>query len=361
MLASTTLQSITTIEKNLTRGKKVWEAYEETYFECVKSEFQLLDSVMKLCKDGRIKDCFVLLRSGFEMSLYFRLMTDGEIYQFDRIWNIVPLPSNSNPTARDQTYQMWMKNWKSGSELYRDVLRITKVGNESIMTTYQLRGLYDSKDVEKKGTVIPWYLAVVGEYDADIRFLSTLPSISAGDPFPEITSKRKIVQDLYHKRYFTFESIVRNLLLNELVTEQQAEIIRIHYNYLSSFVHPSNRSIKPMLGDSYFAKTAPLFSPWLVLLYICRISLTLLRSIILRFKRTNAQAETEVHDKIIKRLENATLYFWYIDNDPTEADLRFSNSQKLARPELNSNNTTVIYNSDPLERLQWLGNELLPH
>ncbi len=359
-LAKVALGSVDTIQSDLTFNRGSWEAYEDAYFFVIESEFRTLGAVIALNSANQFKECMILLRSAFERSLYFWLMLEGEEYKWDPIWNITPNPGNTNPAARDSTLQMWKKNWKEGKTLYKDVVGIDPVGDDSIRVTFLLRGLYDEKDIEKKGTVIPWYLAVVDEYNPDIKFLSELPSISVGDMFPEVTSQHKKIQDSLYNRYFYFPRIVENLLLNKLITKPQDEYILVHYSYLSSFVHPSRRSLKPMVGESYLANKSSDYVRWLILLYVCRVMIVLLRAILTRFKRTNPKALVTRYEQVIQNLEKETLYFWFIDNSPTQEDIESSDQKKawLEDPE-RKNDPTVIYEPDPLKRLETLGYALL--
>lgn len=255
--------------------------------------------------------------------------------------------------------QLWKSNWKAGEELYKNVKAISQVGEDSIRIESLLEGVYDENDKENKGQYIPRYLAVLDEYDPDVKFLSTLPSIPIRNITPERTATEKKGQDTLYRLYFRFDSILENLKLNELVTKNQADQVRIHYNYLSSFVHPSKRSIKPMFGETYLHDFDSNYCNWLVLLYVNRILVGLFRNLLLRFTKENPNARVSKLNEIMHTIDIETKYFWFIDTDPSKEDIERSERMKQRLGVQADEDRTIVYFPDPLQRLESRGISVL--
>lgn len=328
-------------------------------FRIVSSEVNTLDSILSLARFGKFKDCMILLRSIFENMLYFRLMAEGKTYRLWRMYPIIPNPGNTNPAARDSTLAKWQTEWKQGKHNDKEIISIDPVGQDRIQVVHEHEGLYETKDTEKKGPILPWYWVVMDDYSPDVKFLSDLPSIKAGDLYPDITAQHKLEQDQLYHHYIYIEAIVKNLLLNELVTETQTEYIFVHYNYLSSFLHPSKRAFS---SSSYFQQHQNSdgdYVTWQILLYVCQIQLSFFRSIVNKVKRDDSKANTKKYEDYISKIDSATSYFWFIDNGPTQQDIDESNQKKIWVDEKRKGDPTVVYYVDPIERLIKFGSVFL--
>lgn len=329
---------------------------EDLYFKSIDSEFNSLDTIVMLLDSKLFKECMILLRHTFEMMLYYRLMALGKIYRMTRIFPIIPDSGNTNPKARDDTFVKWMKEWKDDANNEKEVIDISKEGNDKIRVTYQHEGLYDAKDKSETGIILPWYLWVLKDYNPEMKFLSKLPSVKAADIYPDITSKLKREQDAIYHHYIYIDSIRKNLILNNLITERQSEYLLVHYNYLSSFLHPSERGFNP---NTYFSKyygTYGDYVTWQILLYICRMQAIFLESVLDKFRKDNPNAMTTKYNEFIARAKEDTKYFWFIDNDPTEQDVNESDKSKMWLKERKRKiDPIVIYYLDPIERLGKFG------
>ncbi len=355
-IAKDGLKIIDSLKEDMCYNAGAGFVYEDLYFKSINSKFNSLGIILTLLDSKMFKESMILLRHTFEMMLYYRLMALGKIYRVTRPHFIIPNGGNTNPKARDDTFASWMSEWKSGKHDDKEVVEINKVKENRIDITYQHEGLYDSKDKSKTGIVLPWYLWVLKDYDPETKFLSELPSVKAGDIFPDITAKLKSKQDSIYHHYIYIDSIRKNLILNGLITERQADYILVHYNYLSSFLHPSERGFDP---QAYFYKYQGGYGDyvtWQILLYVCRIQLIFLDSVLSKFRVDNKNARTKDYDAFIAKANGATKYFWFVDNEPTKEDVQESDTaKKWLKEESRRKDTTVIYYLDPIERLSKFG------
>jgi len=76
----------------------------------------------------------------------------------------------------------------------------------------------------------------------------------------------------------------------------------------------------------------------------------------IKFQLDNPKARIDRYLKHISAIEDATSYFWFIDNGPTDQDQLESDQTKQLMTELaRKNDPILIYYSDPLERLRKFG------
>lgn len=139
-------------------------------------------TIIRELKAARYKDCFVLLRSLFEYHFFFVLMVNGKKYRATEEYHIVPKSSSSVKEARDKTFDKWQFQKTSG-KLDPKIKAINKGQKDDVIfVTVETEGLYEQKDVEKKGPVIPMYYFVFDQYDPDIKFLSELSTLPKHGP-----------------------------------------------------------------------------------------------------------------------------------------------------------------------------------
>lgn len=87
------------------------------------------------------------------------------------------------------------------------------------------------------------------EYNPELKFLSDLPTIPIAYCMPaDITQKLKRKHEEIYHNDFRFDSITKNLRENGLITDEQRDRIIVHYNFLSSFTHPT-RNMIDSFGD----------------------------------------------------------------------------------------------------------------
>ena len=302
-----------------------------------------------------------MLRHIFETYLYFWLMIEGELYRYTRIFHIIPKPGSVVEEARDTTLERWRKERKAGYSQYKDVVSIDKgEEDDAIIVTYQWKGVFRSEDKEESGPLVPYYVFAFQRYEPETRFLANLPSIRQehAPRYREILRKRYKAQKILYHRYFYFESIIRNLKLNSLISDEQADRIAVHYNFFSSFLHPSKRIIRTKPGKLAFSLSphqSEVLSE-LVLLYLCRLQFLYLSTIISHFKKHYPKGKYVKYERQTELLNELSNELWFFDNEPSEYDVEASKMRKwwLRRSNRKVDEERVLYYTDPIERLRQL-------
>ena len=355
-LAIKGFELIKNISEDSTYGLKVQYEYYNYLFDVIESEFDSLESVYKLVQENKFKDCFRILRSIVEVTLFFWLMVHGKKYRIQRNWIITP-KNKTNPEARDDTLQRWREGQKKDEPEFENIISMESVGNEIIRTVYEYEGMYEEKDKKQTGEWIPFYWQALEQYDSYTKFNSNLASIKTGNTLNEDKTKENILtQSLLYTKYIRIEAIIKNLLLNGLITKLQEDYVRIHYNFLSNFVHPTKEAFQFKKSNTmgFLASNIPAeITKEQILLYICRIQYHLLKILLERINDYNPKARIQSYREFMNDLNQKTNHFWFIDNEPSKYDVMFSEQKKkmaerFAGKEIDE---VVMYYENPLERL----------
>lgn len=340
------------VSKSVSNG---WTSSWTTYLQMFYSQFDSIRTIIQDVKTAKYKDCFILLRSILEHYFFLVLMIKGTKYRATYEYHIEPQTSPSAREARDKTFDKWESDRKSG-KLDPKFKAINKGHKDDIIhVTIETEGLYEQKDKEKKGDVVPMYYFAFDEYDPDVRFLaelSTLPKVGPG--FQKAVEHQK---HLYNQ-YMYIEKMANNLLLNNLLTEEQAERFKVHYNFLSSFSHPTRRGLLGGITSAIYGEDTSYrrnqIHEELVFDYLAHFEAMTIRLLAQHFT-DRLSADLSSYLDQAKRLEDNAKDFWFIYNEPTEFDVKRSETdkvymrmQKLPVPD------TVLYYADPLERMEKL-------
>jgi hypothetical protein len=362
------LDKLSLVRKTLEMSKNIKSDFfseaESTFYtdilmlDILLSELDCMDSICALMEREKFADCFILLRHVFETFLYFWLMVEGQIYKFTRVFYVTPNPGSTASAARDRTYDKWKIEWKSGLSQYRDVSEIAKGKEDNVIRiTYRWKGVFSSKDPKDAERIVPWYVFAFQDYDPNTRFLSDLPSLSRL-PYPsyrEIMKRRQMEQKMLYHSYFYIDSIVKNLLLNGLVSDEQVDRIKVHYNFFSNFVHPNKRIIRTRtsgFGFSFPSNETQILSE-LVLLYLCKLQQLYLSRIVSHFRKQYPKGKYAEFESQAASLGTSSSELWFFDNQPTEYDVYTSDARKwwLKSGGETVDEKLVFYYTDPIERL----------
>ena len=360
-LAQEGFEIIENINRDVTAALKIPNMYYDSICDMMLNNFESLNTVSVLVKHKKFKDCFTLLRPVFESMLYFWLVVDGKKYRSYTSYFIRPDDNESSKDARDETYDLWYKKWKEKDPHYKDVVTMdksTKKDDEIVVVSEHI-GLYNSKDNESINDLIPWYFFILtNQYNQFVKFNSDLPSIKIGDTVPnDYRDKDRNTQNTLYNNYISISAIWKNLQLNELITKVQEEHIRIHYNYLSSYVHTTKEFFQFTKGASLLQKSdvSESIVTEQIWLYICRIQCIFLRILVERITKNNPNASMTRYTDLIQRMDAATSHFWFFDNESTPYDIERSNIRKdttnLVRKKRNNIDDTIVYYQDPVQRL----------
>jgi len=342
-------------------GLEVQDEYYDYLFDVIQSEFESLESVYVLVQENKFKDCFRILRPVFEMTLFFWLMVLGKKYRIQHNWIITP-KKKTNPDARNDTLQRWKEEQKNGKSEFENIISMEAVGNDIIRTVYEYEGMYEEKDKKQTGEWIPFYWQALEQYDSYTKFNSNLPSIKTGNTSNEEKTKENVLtHSLLYTKYIRIEAIIKNLHLNKLITEIQEDYVRIHYNFLSNFVHPTKEAFQFKKSNTlgFYSSDVPAeIVQEQILLYICRIQFHLLKILLERIDTYNPKAKIQNYKEFMHILDQETDYFWFMDNNPSKYDIVVSEQRKKMAERFTGKeiDEVVMYYENPLQRLHNLKN-----
>ncbi len=343
---------IETVDSDLTFGVKVGNEYHYDLFDVLKTEFKSFESVKTLGRCQRYKDSFNILRSVLEMLLYFWLMVEAKKYQDPRIYTAQSSDDKSSNEIRDIIVSRWKKKKNEGDSKYTHIEEIkkSKTHDDQFEVIYNFEGLHDDKD----GYHIPYYYFFLKDLFDSSRILAELASVDSGVGNPEIVDKTTRIQKKYYRLNMKFDSLLENLIRNELITKSQSEYIRVHYNFLSQYTHPSKNRFESFIqgvhGHSYSEYSDEVYYE-LILLYVCRFQLNFFKIIVNKFKKENPNAKTKEFFELMEKLNSATEDLWFFDGKPSEFDKLLSRGIQFRKNRKVESEWPIFYYDDPLWRL----------
>jgi hypothetical protein len=265
---------------------------------------------------------------------------------------------------------------KFEQELARKALPdLVKVNYESKKTVILIRKGLPVVDEQGNdtGVIIPYYYRAWHLYEPEKHHLKD-PEVQK-ELLPEwavFKSRRAMLSDVPHSelytKFFTFESMIKNLRINGVLNRKTAVRAIVHYNFLSNFTHSTSDSVKlSQPWHNFRTVNADIaynhYKSELALLYICHLLAMHLELALFYFQRWRSLQINETrkfYRALCKRVNQEFGYFWFIFNDPHELDKyeqanRKSSAQKgiIYRPE-DIKCRDIGYNPDPLERLKRL-------
>ena len=287
------------------------------YIEWANHQIKSLFDSLFLLKSNSYKSSFVLIRSVFESYFVLHLAMNGLKFNFE-----FPVRDGHNPMT---IYHQWKEDFESNKE-EKQKEGIWEIHNPQ--NKRKIKVTYIGRKTEN-GSVIPNYYFLFKEYN------SIIANVGLEEEYFESEELSNVREELVRKHkglknLFSFGNGIReNLLLNDLITEKDFERIKIHYNFLSNWTHPSYQSIKYINGNSLNTNNGYLdineynFDLTRIsYLYIGNILILFLKSLLTFFERQieegkiNEITNKEEIKEIISNFENNTNYFWFIFNEP---------------------------------------------
>ena len=356
-LLSETLDLMKVFYGRAAMGVASWNASWTTFIDIAYAQFDTMRSIIELVRLSRYRECFVLLRTVLEHYAILLLMIKGKKWKETRTYRIDPSSIPSGLTlkeARDKKCEEWRRERDTGNPNYRTVKNVTPGhADNQINVTHVFEGLYESKDVERKGETVSIYYFVLDEYDPNINFLSSLPTVYV--PGGQVGSVVKLHKRLYSQFLF-IERVVKNLGLNDLLSEEQEDRFRVHYNFLSSYAHPTKNQ---PVGHSFLnysmsaAERQDSILEELVLMYVGRMQSLLLQLLLDHFRKVNPNSELRVFEEQVTRLDESTRDLWFVFDQPTLFDIAESDMKKRwMRTVGQKAPNTVVYYENPADRLR---------
>jgi len=323
------------------------------------SELDSLVTILTLLESRAYKESLILTRTVFEKFLYFWLMISGKKYRHNMTHRIIPKESPSEKEARNRTLEKWQELKKCDSPAFASVLNMQPgKKDDEILVTYEYTGLMHAGDKLALTPPIPYYNFILYEYDHEVGHLGDLPSMMEGDMFPDILRKESKNHKQIYNQFFYFDNVIRNLKINDLITEIERERILVHYNFLSGFVHPGKYSLEVWNSFSSKLISTPTIEEHiiqkLIFLYVSKLMHLFFKTMIGHYNGKNPHFDGDKYKSSIQDLEKYSEELWFFDNEPTEYDVKASEKRKQAVQTFTGKQGTVdmLYYKNPLTRLE---------
>ena len=259
-----------------------------------------LESVIQLAASDRYASAFALLRTALEHSCVDELLLLADRYR-DEV-----KADDASCTALEAEYQAGA-SWASNVVVFQR----TKRGVALIRVGHDVK----NDDGEVVEQLSPYY-PVVNDHDAILGPPDAQADLAEAFSDPDqLRAWARQNRGLYD-RYLRWSAIVDNLVLNGRLSDSDAIRIQVHYRYLSAFTHATGtgyKAINRQRGHPGFGRRADHLLGELVLLYVCAVALTELRSFqefVDRRPRLRIENRDEL-DALVRGAESTTAYFWF--------------------------------------------------
>lgn len=268
------------------------------------SELDTLISILNLLEERHYKESLIILRSSFEKFLFYWLMFEGKIYRFSKIIRIIPKTSKTSIEARDNTLSFYKKEKKNGNLSFKDVIDMRSIEQDKITLTYQWEGLYERNDKDRKGRIIPFYNYILEKYEPEMAHLSNIDTIEEGVISKSVIDSQKALHKLYYHRYFYIDNIYNNLIINNLIDKETKDKIKVHYNFLSGYIHPTKYNIKIWKDINYHWGYNNEDQPYedLILLYVAKLMYLYIKIYVKNYKDSKDIKRFNKYEHIINEL-----------------------------------------------------------
>jgi len=289
-------------------------------------------------------------------------MFEGKKYRHPMTFNILRESSKTDREARDSTLAKWKKLWSEGAGQFRQVISIDSGKKDSVIkVVYVFEGYQLIRNGTPTDEIVPIYNSILEEYKPDVAHLGNLNSMTGG---PLVSPNSQVIdlqKTLYHN-FFYIESIFRNLRLNELIDSEQLNRIRVHYNFLSSYVHVAMANLaiwKDVTEYSNQKSYDDEIYDKLIFLYVAKLFHLYLKVYVNGYQHENSNsAVLAKYEENIENLECLSKDLWFFDNEPSEYDIRNSEYLKqISKVMGKASPADLVYYDNPLERMKALLNQ----
>jgi hypothetical protein len=306
-------------------------------------------SVRDLIFDGKYVDAFRIVRCIFENHLLNLLMMKGEFYQ--RTLKVIPKTKTHQEVCEEAILKL-EEDHKKG--VGKNIISVVPTKDfKHLIVTY--RGLTDSQGNDD---LIPYYYFAFQEYDSERHIVEKIPEINEKSFYPEINKKwQKHHEEL--SKYLSFSGMKKALILNKIYTEKEWVRISVHYQFLSTFIHPNKKSMGIIEGNvinSYVNSPEEIYNydhylSELALLYVA-FHLRYFLEEIIDYLSKNFEVDEEFKKSLFEEFEDFN-YFWFLKEGPHAYDeheyLTIKNHAKQTRNAVLDDE--IPYYKNPLQRL----------
>jgi len=175
--------------------------------------------------------------------------------------------------------------------------------NDKIILIYQSEGLYEKNDKTKNGRLIPYYNYIFREYRPEMGHSSEIDTIEEGIISKDILDSKKTLHKKYYHMYFHIDNIFKNLMLNNLIDKEAKEKLKVHYNFLSGYIHPTkyNLEIWEDTNSSIMDNKDELYND-LISLYITKLMYLYIKIYIRNYKDSKEKERIKHYECLINEL-----------------------------------------------------------
>lgn len=361
------LALISELDKALSRlpndidwGQSVW-AQDQELLDLVRVQTTSLRCATDTAVRGHYRESYNTIRMVLEGYLLLRLVSTCDKYP---TWYKVKRASGDG--SLDEARAKAKQELRLRST---DIVDIEDVDNRTLVVIRRGIRVVDS-DGNDTGVTVPLYYKAWHDYQPTQHHLQRtdvqrelLPQWAAAGGAR--TSLSQIDHRTLYSRLLSFDSIVKHLRLNGVLTRKTATRIIVHYNFLSGFTHSTAEAMRLCQSWHRFGVDTDVvynhYKSELALLYICHLLGMHLRFLLHYFRRwrpSHVRNANKLYYPLCRRVDDDFGYFWFIFNHPHEFD-RYQHANRrcdytrgvLFRP-TDTRLGDVRYYDDPLNRLR---------
>ena len=191
---------------------------------------------------------------------------------------------------------------------------------------------------EDSDEILSMYYGLLEQVDP---FIGTKSEQAELDPhFSDLSLREQFAQRNEDTRAgrLGWAHLIRNLILNELLTQRDAVRLQVHYRFLGAYVHPTSSRAPEILHGRYpfDSKGYDHYSSELVLLYVVAFAsreLRAFRDMSERAPRLNIR-EWEDTERILADADEKASHLWFPPNEPPWFDrIKEANNRGLVEGE----------------------------
>ncbi len=365
-LVDSIIKQTVTLHEQIKHGKVSYSLYSD-YFEIANYQLGSLDSVMLLANNKRYREAFVVLRTELEHMMLFKLMTRGNRY----FLLFKKYKGDSDEVAIQKLNKQIAEDKRNGKKT--SALRAAKYPTDGVVKVIYQGPFVNGE--RRKGNLVPYYLNLYKNFDPEAAFLNE------GDYFRylhqtlarvDIANKRKAENKYLYTHYMSYRALLHSLQLNRLFTKPQITRLEAHYNFLSEFTHPTEKSMERIkVRNSHNSNVQSLDEiredhPTLRLLaslYAGYMAASFAEDLIYILKNAPkkyiAGFEPVELQQSIDKFYKLTDYFWFIQNGPHDYDkfyycVHYGDRVALGGDYRRVDPKRVTFNKNILDRLKRL-------
>lgn len=310
------LEEAKKIEANLDLKEVYYSEYRD-YFDWINTQINILSDCLFLLENNRsYATIFPSIRVVFENYWVISLALNGEKYI-----KYFKIKEGHN---KQKIFQKWQKDLTNLKQ--KDPLcPIESIKMTSSRIALCQKGLYD-----KDKSLIPFYYWLIKEYDPNQAHIGKEKKLIDNYLTPPYLFRRFIQKHKdFRSDYFDFDTgIYTHLLINSIINLKELQRLKVHYNFLSQWVHPNESKLK-VSSVEYFPnltgerkKINDFFMDRLILLYIGNLTKLFIQSALLFLDRQIAESKIngiKNREEILEKIgifDAKTDYFWFIFNKP---------------------------------------------